>query len=59
MTSVEFGIKRILIANQIVGKANLHSLATQLNATPDVECYALVYSADGVRNMAYEFRRAS
>jgi len=47
-----FGVPRIVIANQVAGAGNLHSLAKMLSAaaTPEVTC--LVDSVEGVQHLA-------
>jgi D-serine dehydratase len=45
-----FGVRRVLIANQVVGGAQLRSLAGLLSEYSDLECYALVDSIEGIRS---------
>ena len=45
----EFGIRRILIANQIVGAANLAIIADLLGHDPEIELFCLVDSVAGVQ----------
>ena len=47
-----FGIERILIANQVVGDANIRSLVNLLKKHSEIECYCLIDSAEGVRHLA-------
>lgn len=52
LTCSSFGINRILIANQVVGDANVRSLAGMLQHQPEVECYCLIDSVEGARHLA-------
>lgn len=45
---LEFGIQRVLIANQVVGRAEIRYLVDQLDRSSDVEIYCLVDSEAGV-----------
>ena len=49
---LEFGIRRILIANQIVGRAEVRYLVDQLERSPDIEIYCLVDSEAGIARIA-------
>lgn len=40
----EYGIKRIIIANQVAGLGNLRSLAALMSSNPDIEVFCLVDS---------------
>ena len=44
----EMGIQRILIANQVVGRANVRSLGAMMKAHPALDLFCLVDSADGI-----------
>ena len=55
---LSFGIKRILIANQVSGAGNLRSLAAGMNDVPNAEFYCLVDSVPGVRHLAVELERS-
>jgi D-serine dehydratase len=46
------GIERVLIANQLVGKANIASIAAALQSNPSLEVYCLVDSVAGVDYLA-------
>ena len=46
------GIKRILIANQIVGMANISSFAAALHEDDDTEIYCLADSVEGIEHLA-------
>ncbi|MEN6604538.1 MAG: amino acid deaminase [Bryobacteraceae bacterium] len=52
LVCVRFGVKRILVANQIVGAANVRSLVGAMNADAGLECYCLVDSVEGTRLLA-------
>jgi D-serine dehydratase len=55
---VETGIKRILIANQVVGRANVRSLAAMMKADPALELFCLVDSTDGIEFLSSEWQAA-
>lgn len=57
MVCLDVGVKRIVIANQIVGASNLRSLAAAMNAHPDVEFYCLIDSVAGVKHLAEGLQR--
>lgn len=57
MVCLSAGIKRIVIANQIVGASNLRSLAAAMNAYPGVELYCLIDSVAGVSHLAEGLKR--
>src|ERR1700722_5155570 len=44
----EVGIRRILIANQVVGRANVRSLAAIMKADPALEILCLIDSVEGI-----------
>lgn len=46
-----FGVNRILMANQLVGKANIALVVSEMNRNPDLEFYCLVDSIEGIRHM--------
>lgn len=48
----EFGFDRIVIANQIVGRAEIAYLVGELQRSPALEIFCLVDSAEGVRRLA-------
>ncbi len=52
LVCLNFGIKRIVIANQIVGTSNLRSLAAAINSYSFVEFYCLVDSVASVNHLA-------
>ena len=54
----ETGIKRILIANQVVGRANLRSLAALMKADPALDLLCLVDSIDGIEFLNSEWQAA-
>jgi D-serine dehydratase len=50
----EAGAKRILLANQLVGKANM-ARASQLLENPDIELYCCVDSQDNIEQLSQYF----
>ncbi|REK88617.1 hypothetical protein DY245_20210 [Streptomyces inhibens] len=48
-TALSWGVRRILIANQVVHPADLALLRQRLDATPDLELYCLVDSVAGLQ----------
>jgi D-serine dehydratase len=54
----ETGIKRILIANQVVGRANARSLAAMMKADPALDLFCLVDSVDGIEFLNAELQAA-
>jgi len=57
MVCLNAGIKRIVIANQIVGASNLRSLAAAINSYSYVEFYCLVDSVESVKHLAEGLER--
>ncbi|TPM40515.1 amino acid deaminase [Mesorhizobium sp. B2-3-4] len=53
-----FGIDRIVLANQLVGRLELDALVAELNASPELDFYMLVDSLDAVRLASEAVRRA-
>lgn len=53
---VQMGIKRILIANQVVGRANIRSLAAMMNADSALDILCLVDSIEGIELLSSEWR---
>lgn len=51
MVAAEAKIRRILIANQLVGRANIRSVAGALEHDPDLEMLCLVDSVEGTRHL--------
>jgi D-serine dehydratase len=47
-----FGVRRVLLANQLVAKADIHSVLQLMHDDPDFEFFALVDSAAGVARLA-------
>jgi D-serine dehydratase len=54
----EMGIKRVLIANQVVGRANLRSLAAMMKADPTLDVLCLVDSSEGIEFLTSEWQAA-
>ena len=48
----QFAFDRILIANQVVGRAEIRYLLDELAGSPDLEMFCLVDSVEGVRRIA-------
>jgi len=55
---VETGIKRVLIANQVVGRANLRSLAAMVKADPKLDVLCLVDSSEAIEFLTSEWQAA-
>jgi len=51
-----FGVKRVLLANQIVGRAGIAYVARELARDPDFTFYCVVDSVDGVRHLAMNLK---
>lgn len=51
-----FGVQRILMANQLLGRQNISYIVNELNRDPSLDFYCLVDSADGVRCLAQQLR---
>ena len=58
MVCRRFGINRVLMANQIVGRAATRAIVAELAADADFEFYALADSVEGVEAVAAEARRS-
>jgi D-serine dehydratase len=52
LVCLRFGIRRVLIANQLVGAANIRSLAEAMNQHAEAELYCLADSVEGVDHLA-------
>ena len=48
----QFGVQRIILANQLVGKQNVRFIVEELNSDNDFEFFCLVDSLDSVRHLA-------
>ena len=53
-----FGVRRIILANQLVGRLELDALVHELNTFPDLDFFMLVDSLAGMRAAADAVRRA-
>jgi D-serine dehydratase len=53
----QFGIRRIFIANQLIGAANIRSLAALMENNPASEVFCLVDSVAGIRLLSREWKR--
>jgi D-serine dehydratase len=58
MVCIKFGIKRILIANQLVGRANIRSIASAMNADPALEITCVFDSVEGVEHVVGHLKGA-
>lgn len=47
-----FGVPRILLANQLVGAANIDVVLDELEADPSFDLFVLIDSVDGLRSLA-------
>lgn len=47
-----FGVRRVLLANQLVARADLAAVLALLHGDPDFECLVLADSLEGVRRLA-------
>ncbi|WP_426106567.1 amino acid deaminase [Massilia sp. TSP1-1-2] len=47
-----FGVRRVLLANQLVARADIDSVLRLLREDPDFECFALADSPAGVQRLA-------
>jgi D-serine dehydratase len=52
-----FGVRRIVIANQIAGHANIDYIFSELNRDPALEIYALIDSREGLDSLLERARR--
>ena len=50
----EFGVRRVILANQLVGRANM-AIISRLLQDPDFECYVIVDSAANVEQLGQFF----
>ena len=58
MVAVKFGVKRILMANQLVGRANIRSIALAMNADAGLEVYSCLDSVESVQHLAGHLKEA-
>jgi D-serine dehydratase len=58
LVGVKFGLKRIFIANQLVGRANIRSIVLAMNADPKLEMYCILDSVEGVQHLADHLKAA-
>lgn len=47
-----FGVRRVLLANQLVASADINSVLALMHDDPDFDCYALADSPEGVDRLA-------
>ena len=48
----QFGVQRIILANQLVGRQNIRFIVEEINADANFEFFCLVDSVEGVRHLA-------
>jgi D-serine dehydratase len=53
---VKYGVRRILMANQLVGRANIRSIASSMSEHPDLEFVCVVDSTEGADHLAAHLR---
>ncbi|WMW81518.1 amino acid deaminase [Undibacterium cyanobacteriorum] len=53
-----FGVKRVLLANQLVSSSDIRAIVTLMRQDPDFEFYALTDSLEAVKRLACEVRDA-
>lgn len=58
LVCVKFGIGRILIANQLVGRANIRSIVAAMNADPALEIISVVDSVEAAEHLASHVKAA-
>jgi D-serine dehydratase len=58
MVCARFGVPRILIANQLVGRANVRSVVGALNDAPALEVYCLLDSVEVAEHLARHAKEA-
>ena len=51
-TAHRFGVRRVLLANQLVARADINAVLALLHGDPDFECLVLADSAAGVARLA-------
>jgi D-serine dehydratase len=47
----QFGVRRVLLANQLVGRSNVEMVLEELNTDPSFDFYCLVDSHDGLQHL--------
>jgi D-serine dehydratase len=55
----DFGVSRIVLANQLVGRQAIRFIMSELNRDPDFDFYCLVDSVDNVRTLGAAAREAA
>ncbi len=58
MVCARFGVERILIANQLVGRANIRSVASAMERDPKLEVFCLADSVEGVQHLARHLKES-
>jgi D-serine dehydratase len=59
LVTAAHGVGRIVIANQLTGRANIHSVAAAMAGDPQLEAYCLVDSVEGVEHLAGHLRTST
>jgi len=59
LVAAAHGVPRIVVANQLTGRANIHSVAAALMRDPHLEAYCLVDSVAGVQHLAGHLRTSA
>src|SRR6185503_19907642 len=58
LVGIKYGARRIFIANQLVGRANIRSIALAMNDDPALEVHCCVDSVEGVHHLAGHWKEA-
>jgi D-serine dehydratase len=58
MVAVKFGARRVFIANQLVGRANIRSVAAAMDADPGLEIHSILDSVEAVDHLAGHLKEA-
>ena len=59
LAAVEHGVKRLVIANQLTGRANIHSVAAAMARDPEIQSWCLADSVAGVEHLAALLRSSA
>jgi D-serine dehydratase len=58
MVAIKFGVTRVFMANQLVGRANIRSIALAMNADAGLDVYCCLDSVEGVEHLAAHWKDA-
>src|SRR6185436_11699396 len=58
LVGIKYGLKRIFIANQLVGRANIRSIALAMNDDPALEVHCCADSVESVTHLAGHWKEA-